>query len=204
MGTCFFKILRRDSGRTSSLAEGTAAAESAQGKSRTKRRWQDVFSDNRAASALEFAILATPLILLLLGLLEIALVYAGNFSLEHAVAEGARLVRTGQAQDWDAATFKQHVCKTLVAPLNCSGLQLDVQSDYTSFSGITLDSPYNSDGTMKTTFPYAPGGAGAIVVVRGFYEWPLIAKFPKGIGLSNMSNGDRMLIATAAFRNEPF
>ena len=35
-----------------------------------------------------------------------------------------------------------------------------------------------------------------------FYEWDLIANFPGGLG--NMPNGSRLLVATAAFRNEPF
>ncbi len=43
-----------------------------------------------------------------------------------------------------------------------------------------------------------------MVVVRGFYEFDLTAKLPKEIGLGNMGNGDRLLMATAAFRNEPF
>jgi hypothetical protein len=42
------------------------------------------------------------------------------------------------------------------------------------------------------------------VVVRAFYEWGLMAKFPKQIGLGNMANGNRLLAATVAFRNEPF
>ena len=41
-------------------------------------------------------------------------------------------------------------------------------------------------------------------MVRAFYEWTLAAKLPKEVGLSNMANGNRLLVATAAFRNEPF
>jgi Flp pilus assembly protein TadG len=156
------------------------------------------------ASALEFAIVATPLILLLLGVLEVGLVYLATFSLEHAVAQGARLVRTGQASEWDAATFKQHVCDALVPPVDCSGVVLDVRSDYSSFANITLDNPLDANGNLKTSFPYEPGAGGDIVVVRAYYDWDLIAKFPQGIALSNMPDGDRLLIATAVFRNEPF
>jgi hypothetical protein len=59
---------------------------------------------------------------------------------------------------------------------------------------------------------YTPGVGGDIVIVRAFYEWDLLAKLPiMPVGnnhidtrLSNMPNGDRVLIATAVFRNEPF
>jgi Flp pilus assembly protein TadG len=138
--------------------------------------------DASGASALEFALVALPFILLLFGVLEVGLVYFANFSLENATAQGARLIRTGQAQTggYDAARFKTEVCKYLSSPVTCAGLKIDVRH-YANF---------------------AVGGD--VVVVRTFYEWELAAKLPKEIGLSNMNNGDRLLVATAAFRNEPF
>ena len=50
---------------------------------------------------------------------------------------------------------------------------------------------------------YNPGGPGDIVVVRLFYQWPL---FVTGLGynISNLSGNQRLLAATAAFRNEPY
>jgi hypothetical protein len=41
------------------------------------------------------------------------------------------------------------------------------------------------------------------VVVRLFYQWPVYVSL-LGFNLQNMSGGHRLLIATAAFRNEPF
>src|SRR3990172_8738153 len=80
--------------------------------------------DKSGASALEFALVAMPLILLLLAVLEVGLVYFANFSLENAVAQGARLIRTGQVQSqgFDAGAFKSEVCKHLSAPISYSGL----------------------------------------------------------------------------------
>jgi hypothetical protein len=50
---------------------------------------------------------------------------------------------------------------------------------------------------------YSPGGACAIVVVRMFYQWPL---FVTGLGfnISNLSGNKRLLVGTAAFKNEPY
>jgi len=41
------------------------------------------------------------------------------------------------------------------------------------------------------------------VVVRAFYAWPIIVN---GLGnnFTNLGNGDLLLAATSAFRNEPF
>jgi Flp pilus assembly protein TadG len=140
-------------------------------------------------------------------ILEVGIVYFANFSLEAATAQGARLIRTGQAQSQasDASKFKTEVCKHLSGPISCSGLKLDVRH-YSSFGGAGSDltNPVDANGNLKTNFSYDPGVGGDVVVVRAFYEWSLIAKLPKDIALSNMNNGDRLLIATVAFRNEPF
>jgi Flp pilus assembly protein TadG len=167
--------------------------------------WRDV----SGTSALEFALVASPFILLLLAVLEVAVVYFANFSLENAVAQGARLIRTGQAQsqNFNADQFKTEVCKHVSAPISCSGLQLDVRhfpSSSAASSGLT--NPLDAAGNPNTNFSYSydPGAGGDLVIVRGFYDWGITAKFPKEIGLGNMSNGDRLLSATVAFRNEPF
>jgi Flp pilus assembly protein TadG len=161
--------------------------------------------DSSGTSAIEFAMLAWPVILLLLAITEVGLVDFADTSLENAVGDAARMIRTGQAQTqgFDAGQFKAEVCKRISAPLDCGGIRLDVRH-FSSFGGSQLTNPLNPDGTMKTNFSYDPGVGGDVVVVRGFYEWAIAARLPKPVGLSNMANGDRLLMATAAFRNEPF
>jgi Flp pilus assembly protein TadG len=163
--------------------------------------------DRSAASALEFALVATPLILLLLAVLQVGLVYFANFALEGATQQGARLIRTGQAQNkkFSAAEFKNEVCKYLTAPIRCSQLKLDVRS-YPSFAGAgeNLTEPLGSDGQLKKNFSYNPGVGGDVVVVRAFYPLDIGSVLPASISLSNMEGGSRLLVATAAFRNEPF
>ena len=161
--------------------------------------------DRSGASALEFALVAVPLILLLLAILQIGLVFFANFVLEHATAQGARLIRTGQAQNqgFDAAAFRNEVCKYLTAPLSCAGLKLDVRR-FKNFSSTALTNPLDASGALKTSFSYDPGVGGDVVVVRGFYEFDIPGLMPIEISMSNMQGGSRVLIATAAFRNEPF
>jgi Flp pilus assembly protein TadG len=172
-----------------------------------RRLFWRLANDRSGASALEFALVALPFVLLLLAVLEVGLVYFANFTLENATAQGARLIRTGQAQaqGFDAAKFKNEVCKHLSGPISCAGLKLDVRH-YSSFGGAgsNLTNPVDANGNVKANFSYDPGQGGDVVVVRAFYEWDLTAKLPKDIGLSNLKNGNRLLIATVAFRNEPF
>jgi len=166
------------------------------------------FKRNKSgASALEFALVAGPLILLLLAIIQVGIVFFSNFVLEGAVDRGARLIRTGQAQTgkFNAGEFKKEVCKYLSAPLSCTKLKLDVRS-YSSFGGAgqNLTNPIGPDGNLKSDFSYDPGAGEDVVVVRAFYPLDVGSVLPTEINLSNMNNGERLLIATAAFRNEPF
>ena len=166
------------------------------------------FRQNQSgASALEFALVAAPLILLLLGTMQVGLVFFSNFMLEGAVDRGARLIRTGQAQTgkFSAGDFKRELCKYLTAPLHCTNLKLDVRS-YANFAGASqnLTNPIGSDGKLKANFSYDPGAGEDVVVVRAFYPLDIGSVLPAEINLSNLPDGQRLLVATAAFRNEPF
>ncbi len=175
--------------------------------SRHGRGVKRFLGDRSGASALEFAILAVPTILTLLAILEVGLVYFATYNLESATAQAARLIRTGQAQtqNFDAGKFKNEICKHIVPPITCDGVRVDVRH-YANFAGAgsNLTNPLDDSGNLKSNFSYDPGVGGDVVVVRTFYEWPLTAQLPREISLGNMKNGDRLLAATVAFRNEPF
>jgi len=161
--------------------------------------------DERGATAVEFGLLALPFIGLMLGILETALLYFAGQTLETAVANSARLIRTGQAQQqgMTLASFKQTICDQVGAMFDCStGLKLDVKT-FTTFDSINLPPPIDATGKLMTTFSFLMGKGGDIVVVRAFYEWPTFSKL-LGLNYSNLANGNHLLSATAAFKNEPF
>jgi hypothetical protein len=73
---------------------------------------------------------------------------------------------------------------------------------FSSFGSVDLQNPLDGQGKLDTSgFKYSPGGPGDIVVVRLVYQWPV---FVSMLGLSNMSGSNRLMIATSAFRNEPY
>ena len=67
---------------------------------------------------------------------------------------------------------------------------------------MNVGCPIVSSGNLNSKTRYNPGGPGDIVVVRMFYQWPLIVT-RLGFNPANLSNGNRLLCATAAFKNEP-
>lgn len=170
-------------------------------KPRFRCRW---CRNESGASALEFGLVAAPFFALLMALIEVSLVFFGSFTLENAVDQSARLIRTGQAQEagMSADGFKTEVCDRVYALFDCEGgLKVEVQT-FESFSDITLEDPLE-DGELQDDYTFETGNGGDVVIARAFYEWPLIARIP-GAGLGNMPNGSRLLIAASTFRNEPF
>jgi Flp pilus assembly protein TadG len=166
--------------------------------------------DERGASALEFALVAAPFIFLLLAIMQVGYVFFANFALDGAVSDGARLIRTGQAQTkgFDVAKFKQELCKGLVGPLSCGRLMLDVRS-YDNFSEAAsgLTPPLDAKGKVNPNVAFDPGSPGQVVIVRAFYPLEMKSIFPSAFGLGamgNMADGEHLLVSTAAFRNEPY
>ena len=159
----------------------------------------------RGVALVEFAIVAIPFFLLIMGIVEVGLIFWAGYELENATAAAARLVRTGQAQKsgYTVAQLQAKLCDNVVILKNCtSKVQLSVQT-YSSFAGITTSTAVDQNGNLQTSFPYSPGGPGAIVLLTAFYEWPLTTPLTSGV-LGNLGDGNYLLQTTFAFRNEPY
>jgi Flp pilus assembly pilin Flp len=161
--------------------------------------------DQKAATAVEFSLIALPFVALLFAILETALIFLAGQTLETGVADAARLIRTGQAQKDGLVgdTFKAAICAQAGILMSCTGsLKVDVRH-YDTFDSLTSPDPVDADGNLKDDFIYDAGHGGDIVVVRAFYEWPTFSKL-LGLNFSNLADGNHLLAATAAFKNEPF
>jgi len=157
------------------------------------------------AAAVEFGMVAAPFLALMFAIMETALVFFASQTMETAVADSARLIMTGQAQAASfggADKFKEAVCAKIGGLFNCqAGLYVDVKT-YPKFADVNNSPPtIKPDGTIDTS--YNTGGPGDIVVVRLMYQWPVYASL-LGLNLSNIGSNKRLLMATAAFRNEPY
>lgn len=159
------------------------------------------------AAALEFAIVAAPFIALLLASVQTALAFFAGQLLESVVADSSRQILTGAAQNANMTQsgFVTAVCQNVKALFDCSKLMIDVQTA-TSFSTATTAMPsltFDSKGNVTNSWSFQPGNPGDIVVMRVMYQWPVFLG-PLGLSLSNESNGNLLLMATATFKNEPF
>ena len=160
---------------------------------------------NDGIAAVEFGIVAAPFLALMFAIMETAIVFFASQTLETAVADSSRLIMTGQVQtgNFTETKFKQAVCAKILGLFDCAnGIKIDVKK-YSGFSSINNSKPIDAKGNLLTNFGYDPGKQGDIVVVRLMYEWPIYVSL-LGFSLSDLSGGKRLIMATAAFRNEPY
>jgi len=164
--------------------------------------------DIRGVTAIEFAMVAGPFLSLLFGIIGVGLFFFTTFSLENAVEQAGRLLRTGQAQEegLTAAQFKTKVCALVPSHINCAEkVRVNVMS-FQNAGDIGTDSLPNclqGDKTLSGATEYVPGGPSQIVVVWACYEWELSSKIPF-LDLGNMAGGSRLIQATSVFRSEPY
>jgi Flp pilus assembly protein TadG len=168
-------------------------------------RWK---GDSRGVTAIEFAIVAVPFLMLLFGIIGVGLYFFTTFTLENGVEQSARLLRTGQAQNanYSADEFKQKVCDYLPGFIDCQGKVVVNVLSFANASDITTDSLPScttSDGQLNTVNQYTPGGASQIILVWACYEWELGGKLPY-LNFGSFANGASLIQASTVFRAEPY
>jgi Flp pilus assembly protein TadG len=165
----------------------------------------------RGATAVEFALVSIPLLVMIFGLLELALVFLVGTTLESAMERASRQIRTGEFQtggNSTATNFKAIVCGNMswLAPKCDSDLWLDVRT-YSNYSTMAAATPANPTTFDPVNHPpcFSPGNPTDIVLVRAYFEWGLFTPLLDA-ALENMGGGSgkRLISATTAFRNEPY
>ncbi len=135
------------------------------------------------------------------------MIFLISASLENGMDIAARTIRTGQLQSGSSATsaaFKTSICNTFGwFQADCtSHLSVDVRT-YSTFAAVTAPTVVQNGTFNSAALTFTPGGPNDIVVVRAYYQWPLIAPFFDQ-ALQQLNGGSALLTSTAAFRNEPY
>jgi Flp pilus assembly protein TadG len=157
-----------------------------------------------------------------MGTIEAGIIFFAQSSLQNAVNDAARLVRTGQGacftkdssnkcQPMTADQFRAQVCDEVSALLkNCtadangnSDLQFDVTAYPSGFTAATNSSPLDGQKDLPNLTTFNIGNACDVVLVRAFYRWPVFTPM-LNFFLANMSGNKHLLATAAAFRNEPY
>ena len=179
------------------------------------------------SAAMEFAFVAPIFFTLMLGILQLGIMIFGQFALQNAVTQAARLIRTGQAQSINTAAaaqcvggatpgnygnaansqqlwFNGQVCCGVTPLMDCSKLQVTVTPFAAGFNGG------GNFGAMGAGGTYNSGNACDVVLVRATYPFPIWLPGLNGLMGGTWTFADTAggsvhnLAGTSAFRNEPF
>lgn len=175
---------------------------------------------NIGSAAIEFAMIAPVLLVLIYGVLEVGCLFFAQYVMKNASIATARHIRTGNGSAiTTSAALADYICNTedatidkLAAKVMLSGcttnLKIYVQTMGTGFSYDTLTSALSSskiqsDGTVPTHWDSALNTACTVVMIRVSYAWDVVVP---GLDwfLVTVPNAKQSLItATEVFRNEP-
>lgn len=185
---------------------GASAGIAAPARRRGRGKGRGFWRNNRGATAVEFGLIALPFFGLIAGLLETGLMMFADSALDQATNRAARMIRTGQAQqqNFNTNSFRNEVCSGGVATMfDCTKLKIDVRTA-TDFATMNLASQNKPDGTVDdAALTYNAGHGSDIVVVRTYYDWPILLNRLATFG-EGQDGKTRRLTSTVAFRNEPF
>jgi Flp pilus assembly protein TadG len=181
-----------------------------------------LWKHREGASVVEFSMVAMPLVLTVVGIIEVALILFVNVLLEGSVRDAARYGITGYTTGGlDRAAMIRKIIKDRTAGLvDMSKVRIETLV-YQNFSDIGKPEPFtdkpplngvydpgeefvdvNGNGKWDADMGAAGvGGPGAVVVYRVSYDWPLLT------GLLTPllgSHGYVPLSVSTAVRNEPF
>jgi Flp pilus assembly protein TadG len=164
----------------------------------------------QGAVAVEFALIATPLIALILAIFETSVVLFAAQLLESATESAARQIMTGQAQGYTQSQFRNLICppssgaaNALPALIDCSKLIIDVR----------VASNFSSADTSKNVFTsplqaqFNPGGPSTINVVRVLYQLPPYIAILGGMtNIFGVTGGPmtNVIMGIAVFQTEPY
>ncbi len=173
--------------------------------------------DRRGNVVIEFAMVAGPFFVLVMGIIELGLVYWASGLLDSATQDTARQIRTGELQQAAAAEgqeataeelFRDAVCEAMEGLLECDTTSdnffFDVRN-YPGFGDVDMSPPETDDESGAVLTSFNAGSENEVILVRTYYKWDLLTPGMQHL-LSHYIDADgRMVIeSTVAFRNEPF
>ncbi|MCJ2023841.1 TadE/TadG family type IV pilus assembly protein [Methylobacterium sp. J-067] len=153
-----------------------------------------IHRDRSGVTAIEFGLLAPVFLLILCAWIEVGLCLMMESTLDNAVRDASRLIRTGSATE---ATFKAAICaKMPVIP--CASITYNVQSG-SSFSALSVIA-VSSTSTLAST-GFNTGSSGSDMLVQVAYSKPaFFSSLLKAAGFG----GNILIMTTLAFQNESY
>jgi Flp pilus assembly protein TadG len=158
----------------------------------------------------EFAIVILPFLAVVIAIFQISYFLFAQQTLQTAAAEFGRQFMTNQGPAQNATVngngqlkSTAAICNIISPLLSCGSVVVNVQSyqDYQS-ANTSAPSMYDNNCNAINSWNYTAGNPGQVVVIQLMYPLRIITG-PLGFGLSNVCNGNMMVMGVTAIRVEP-
>lgn len=168
------------------------------------KKW---LSAKDGVTAVEFSFMAMPFIIMIIGTIEVALMFTTQSLLDASTSTAARLIRTGQIQQADPASqeemFRETLCDFASIMIPCGDIQFQV-TDLSSFGDADGAPPaqFDEDGNLEDQ-GFSPGEDNDVVLIRVAYQYHIITPLMQLV-LTNRGDGSRLMMSTIVLQTEPY
>jgi len=161
--------------------------------------------NDEGSTAVEFSFVALPLILMMIGIIEMSLMFTAQSLLEASTGSAARIIRTGQLQQAGSPEdlFVDTMCDFAEMLIPCEDIRYQVMSlnDFGEADGVP-EPTFDENGEMEDS-GFSPGGVNDVVMIRTSYAYPIVTPIMQLV-LPNNDNNSRTLVSTIVFKTEPY
>lgn len=168
--------------------------------------------DKSGSTAVEFAILSLPFMMLIFSIMEVGWFYFVNATVDSATVSAARILRTGTVQQFSGDAddqeqyFKDNLCR-IIGPLGeCSDIVTYEVKNYSSLTEAANDTATmvcpDDEQQDIDGIDFSPGGEDRYVRVRLCMRYATINP-AIGVNLSE-TDGKRNLLAVHFVKVEPY
>lgn len=169
---------------------------------------KNLFADDfKGSVAVEFAMLAIPFFMMIMGIIEVGLFFGSAVVLEGAATEGARLIRTGQAQTSGdpVGAFEDILCQKAGVMIDCSKIQYEVINiPDRKFTSVQNYQPtYDEDGNLISA-GFDAGESNDIILVRIAYRYEFLTPLLGRLMETTDSTNSAFLMSNVVIMNEPY
>lgn len=156
------------------------------------------------ATAVEFAIVGIPFIFMVVGVVEMGLMFTSQSLLEASTAQAARQIRTGAVQEGGGeALFQQELCDFASVLMTCNEIQYQVVPMNNFGDAEDFPDPSFDDNGDLEDQQFDAGGVSDVILIRTAYQYPIKTPLFQVL-LSNNGNTLRTMISTVVLKTEPY
>lgn len=159
-------------------------------------------------TAIEFALLAAPFFTVIMGIIEMSIMFATASILEGGTNTAARLIRTGQIQQTTSdpeaqeELFREAFCEHAAILVNCADVDIEVINigDFGSFDDFEPE--FDEDGNMASQ-GFDAGSVSDYMLVRTGYRYNLMTPLIGSL-LGEGGTNTRYFMSTIVLQTEPY